>query len=105
LILKEKKQKLILAQKGKNKANEEDGKGEKKQETQTKKPTRQSIINRGHIAVYNYETDSWEDMGPPDTDLGYKTNDGAPVAIPNSNKSDGIVESDKVKSCSIYFRG
>jgi hypothetical protein len=65
------KTKAYLTQKGKNKANEEDGKGEK--ETETKKPTRQSIINRGHIAVYNYETDTWEDMGPASTNPGQKT--------------------------------
>jgi hypothetical protein len=68
--------KAYLAQKGKNTANEEDGKGkkkdEKKQETQTKKPTKQSIINLGNIAVYNYETDTWEDMGPASTNPGLK---------------------------------
>lgn len=74
--------KAYLAQKGKNTANEEDGKGEKKdgegQKTQTKKPTRQSIINRGHAAVYNYETDTWEDMGPASTNPGLKTSGFGP---------------------------
>ena len=70
------KTKAYLTQKGKNKANEEDGKGEK--ETETKKPTRQSIINRGHIAVYNYETDTWEDMGPASTNPGQKTSGFGP---------------------------